>query len=334
MGKLLKIKELKPIRERPEFYEEIERRIVQLFKKQIYVPIIEALGGDKPKAILNSRDDLLSALRTGKITYHRGHFSGRFNSGLSAELYKINAKWESKTRTFYLPPSKLPQDVKSAIAASEVKMKDTINRINEKLNSIAPEDLIGKLHIEDLFDTTLAKIDEEVRKTMKSITVAPQLTPERRKFIAKRYTTNMKLDIKTWSEKHIIELRQKMEKSTFTGYRHESMVKTIQGSYGVAKRKAKFLASQETRLLLTTFKQARYQDAGVNSYKWRCVRGTAAHPVRPRHQELNDMSDRGHIFHFDDPPIVSEPGQRVRRANAGSDFNCRCVSIPIVKFKV
>jgi SPP1 gp7 family putative phage head morphogenesis protein len=99
----------------------------------------------------------------------------------------------------------------------------------------------------------------------------------------------------------------------------------IRESFGVTEKKAKFLARQETGLLMAKFKESRYTESGIHQYKWRCSAGSAKHPVRPSHKVLD-----GRVFRWDTPPITTAPDEPQRRNNPGEDFNCRCVAIPIV----
>ena len=164
--------------------------------------------------------------------------------------------------------------------------------------------------------------------SIKNITVGPQLTKEQAARIADEWQTNMKLWVKDFTEKEILKLRKDVKSSVFTGNRYESMVSKIQKSYGVSANKAKFLARQETSLLMTKFKETRYKDVGVNEYEWRCVAGSKNHPVRPAHKKLEGLR-----FSWDNPPITTAPGEPVRRNNPGQDYNCRCFAKPIVRFK-
>lgn len=323
--------ELRPIRERPEDFDRIEAKIKELFRQQIYLPLVYALGGQK-NLIKNSTDDLIDAIISGKIYFNRGKFTGKFNSTISKELMRIGATKRYKEDVFEIPRSKLNIHIKHAIDVAHSRFQETAAQIDKKLSAVIPEEIASKLKIEDLFDATLYKVDQDFNQSVKNITVAPKLTPERRAFIAKEYTENLKLYIQGWLDEEIIELRQKVQKQSFAGYRYESLIKTIQDSYQVSQNKAKFLARQETGLLMAKFKETRYADAGVYEYKWRCVAGSPNHPVRPRHKQLNDESLKGKIFRFDDPPITTEVGEPVRRNNPGEDYNCRCTSVPVVKF--
>lgn len=322
----MKMVELRPIKESTEDFESIEKQIKAIFRDMIYHPIMRELGY-QPKTLKNADDSekLLDAIRTGQITYYRGTFSGRFNATTSKELKRLGAKWDKKTGTFKLVQSSLPIEVKTVISSSESQFKKKLDLIDKQLAQVVPEQVADKLKCVDAFDRTLWKVERDFRASVKGITIAPELSPEQRRRLSTEWEKNLQLYIKDFTEKEIGELRGKVKEAAFSGDRYGSAIKTIQESYGVSANKAKFLARQETSLLMTKYKQTRYEDAGVNEYKWGCVTGTALHPVRPAHKKLE-----GKIFRWDDPPIVDDKGNR---KNPGQDYNCRCFAKPIARFK-
>lgn len=313
---------LSPIKESPEDYEKIEREILDLLKKEIFLPVLAELG-EKRTALTNSADDLIRAIASGRITFSRGQFKGRFGAGVSRELRRIGATWDRKQGSWKIPLGSLPYEIKVAIQMSEARFLSIAAKVDRQLAQLLPEEIAGKLKIEKIFDTTIFKVDRSFKKSVQGIKVAPDLTPERRKIIAQEYTENLQRYIKDWSEKAIRDLREDIQKNAFIGNRSENMIKVIQKNYEVSQNKAKFLARQETSLLMTKFKEIRYKDAGINEYKWFCVAGSPKHPVRPMHKALENK-----IFSWNNPPITSIDG---KRNNPGEDFNCRCFARPIVK---
>lgn len=321
--------ELPPIKETSDEWDKLEAELRALWRRTLYVPLMKELG--YPQKMLNAKSGdraLADALRYGRITYYRGQFSGRFDAATSKELKRLGAKWDKRTGTFRLPQSSLPHDLRSAIAASDRQFRAKIADIDKKLSQILPDEIAGQLHSAKLFDTSLWKVDREFRKNVENITIAPTLTKEQRQKIADEWAENMELWVQNWTAEEIVKLRKEMQETVFTGNRYESAVKTIQKSYGVSQNKAKFLARQETNLLMAKFKETRYQDAGIDEYKWGCVAGSKNHPVRPWHKALE-----GKIFKFDNPPITTKPGTPIRRNNPGEDYNCRCFAIPVVRVK-
>ncbi len=318
------MKELRPIREKVSDYEEIEREILKVFQEEIYKPILRDMPKAPRRVFRNSLEDLADAIRTGEIDFNLGKFTGHFSSRISKELRKIGAKWDRASRSFRINAKDLPLDIRFAISASVTRFDTILAKIDNRIALMNPAEIAGKVKLTQLFNKRLWKTDAELKSTMAAISVVPQLTPSRAKVISEDYQNNMELYIKDWTQKSIKELRQKMRGHSFSGLRYDGMIKEIQRSYDVSANKAKFLARQETSLLMTSFKYERYQEAAINQYKWRCVVGTPRHPVRPMHKKLD-----GKIFSFDNPPVTSPNGDR---NNPGRDFNCRCVAVPIVKF--
>lgn len=314
----MKLIEVKPIKETTRDYEAIEKEIIKILKREIYIPLLSVL---KDKTIRNDADDLLKAIQTGRITFHRGRFSGRLSATLTRELRRIGAEWDRRTGMFAIPQSRLPVDVRHAISMSSSRFTRVLEGIDKKISEFAPVEIASLVRVSDHFEKALWRVDKGIRKT---IAITPELTDHQAKRIASEYTENMQLYIQDFAEKEIVELRKRIQKRAFEGDRVEDIAKEIYKSYGVTERKARFLARQETSLLMTKFKQTRYEAAGVNLYKWACVAGSDAHPVRPMHKALE-----GKVFDWTSPPVVNDNGDR---KNPGQDFGCRCFAIPIVKF--
>lgn len=334
--------ELRPIKESPSDWDEVERKLKRVFRDEIYLPLIVELGA--PKATLqNAAYGLLEAIKFGRIYYGGGKFSGKFNATISRELKELGAKWDRKSSSWKIAQGDLPAEVKLAISSSSVRFDETLQRIDKKLSQILPEEIADKINIVDNFDAALWKVDKDFHSSIKNITVAPKLTPDQRKRIAEEWQNNMKLWIKDFTEKEIGDLRKKVQTHVFKGNRYEGMISTIEKSYGVSTDKARFLARQETNLLMTKFKQTRYEAAGVSEYKWGSVSGTANHPTRPWHKALAENSNQGKttsdgkcvegVFRWDNPPNTAGPGESPRYNNPGQDYNCRCFAKPVVRFR-
>jgi SPP1 gp7 family putative phage head morphogenesis protein len=325
---------LKPVKESTADYDQIEAKIRELFKRTIYLPLVKLLQPQR-KTLINAKPGLLDSIKYGRIQFYRGRFMGRFNAQSSKELKALGAHFDRQTGTWKLSQSSLTQEIRTAIHASEFHFIQTLERIDQKLTQILPEEIADRLKVDHIFDSTLWKVEREFAATLKHLTVPPQLTKEQRAVIAKDWQNNMKLFIKDWTKKEIVQLRKDMQQSVFAGNRYETAVKTIEKSYDVSLNKAKFLARQETGLLMAKFKEVRYKQVGVKRFKWKCVTGTAAHPVRPEHKVLD-----GKIFSWDNPRELDKNGlvnpsgahKPGDNKNPGEDYNCRCYARPIVEF--
>lgn len=322
---------LAPIKERVEDYEELEATISRFFREVIYAPLVYEIGA--PASVLaNSQrpkvpwglEGLADAIRSGQIRFHRGSFTGRFDSKVSRALRSIGAEWDKKHGRFLIPLTDLPFEIRPVVAASESRFQRVADKITERLASVAPEKLTEHLDLGKYFDRTLFRLDKDINKTIRGFAIQPTLSPYARARIADEYSKTLHLPIQTFLHKETLELRKQIMERTTQGYRYETLIGEIEKSYGVSQRKAKFLARQETSLLMAKFKQVRYQEVGSQEYIWGCVTGTAQHPVRHYH-----LLNKGKTFRWDTGAPINAAGVR---KNPGQDYNCRCFARPIVRF--
>lgn len=113
----------------------------------------------------------------------------------------------------------------------------------------------------------------------------------------------------------------KMKDIVYDGYTSGKtttrMAKDIQRIYGVSKRKAIFIARDQTAKLNGQIQRAQQMDAGIHEYVWMT---TGDERVRRSHQELN-----GKKFSWNDAPENSDG----RKCHPGQDYNCRCIGRPV-----
>ena len=137
--------------------------------------------------------------------------------------------------------------------------------------------------------------------------------------IAKNYTGNLDFWIKDWTEQEIIKMRNVVGQMSINGKSIKSIENYITKEFGVAQRKARFLARNESAIASTSYLVAKYQAEGFESFKWHTnIDGRE----RPLHKQLN-----GKIFRFDNPPIIDE--RTGERGLPSQTYNCRCSFSPI-----
>lgn len=317
---------LAPIFEREDDYDAIEAIIDQIFREEIYYPLVREAGAPKTAVIQNAKDDLRAAILKGRVSFYRGQFSGKFNATLSKELKGLGATFNKQTKTWDLSPADLPDQISHAVGVADSRFQRMMKQVDAKLDSLAEYQIRYSKKLERQFNLTLDHVDQDVKESMrKKLVVGPDLDDKGRQLIAQEYTTNMELYIQKFASEEVIKLRQDIQQAAYSGNRYESLIETIQQSYGVSARKAKFLARQETSIMMSTFKEARYRAAGSTKYIWKTVVGSPNHPVRPMHKALD-----GKVISWDSPPITAPNGAR---NHAGRDFGCRCSSRPVIDFR-
>lgn len=330
-----KVSELRPVVEAPKDYETIERRIKTAFKRLVYGPLLKAIH-EKPAALKNAKKSyLVEALESGRVymvesSALRGgpelEFAGEFSAEISKELKAQGARWHRSGR-FRIPFSKVAPDFYAQVLDAGRRSVTRLLEAAEQLSQKLPADIVTSIRVTDVFESSLFNVEKELKQTMKGLLVAPSLTEEGRQKIAVEWQDNLDKWVSDFAAEEIPKLRKYIEKIAFQGNRYKAVAQAIRRSYGVTERKAKFLARQETGLLMAKFKESRYTESGIHEYRWRCVAGSAKHPVRPSHKVLD-----GKVFRWDTPPITSASDEPARRNNPGEDFNCRCMAVPIVKF--
>jgi SPP1 gp7 family putative phage head morphogenesis protein len=108
----------------------------------------------------------------------------------------------------------------------------------------------------------------------------------------------------------------KIESIIYQGIKNGSSAKKIRDQLveriGMSRKRAKFIAVDQTGSILGQMTAKRHQQMGVSKFRWSTVKDER---VRKTHKELNNK-----VFSYSDPPEVGLPG---------TDYRCRCVAIPV-----
>lgn len=268
---------------------------------------------------------LMSALKSGAIHYQAGVFSGQFNIATSKELSAF-AAFDGRSKTWIgFPPTEIITEAQ--------RIKYAARGLNDRISTLLPQfqTRIDK-QLKDLafpMKTVIVDLESAAEVEMTDLSVWPVLTESAMKRLISGYNENQQLNVKNWAPEQVERLRAMVEKNVREGYNVGEMRELLMNEWGVSFNKAKFLARQETSLFVSTFRDERYQSAGVEEYVWlsahdsRCREanrygGPAHGPGGPLH---------GHTFRFDDPPVS---GTRGEKENPGVPYGCRCIARPVL----
>lgn len=312
------MKYLQPLILTPGYFEPIEAEINRIFFEMIYAPLLKVLK-ESGIYIHNAADAVADAIREGRVYYEDGVFKGSFNSSISKRFKQAGAKYLLFKKAWAIEP--IPGEWQAAMADYQSRANATVQQFVHTLDSLQVEKYVQAQKLAAQYDTALGKMEATFRDTVKHITIPPQFAPGAKELIAREWAQNLSLYIIDWSNENILKLRTEVMQHAFKGGRAESIKKLIQKNYDVSLDKARFLARQETSLLMSKFRESRYKDIGSNQYKWN---GANDERERPDHKLLN-----GTIHSWNDPPVTNR--QTGARNHPGEDFGCRCTAIPIVK---
>lgn len=315
------MKKLKPIYDFNKYSTPIAKEIYALLKATIFDPLYQIMEPMSTK--LNAKaNNLIQALQSGKMQYVNEYFIGPLNISITKELRGIGARYNKVKKAFQLERSKLPQDVLLAASEADQLAKAQLEKVQNFLYAIEGRTLKAP-EIKTFLGDTISGLNKQFQDTTKTISgrdLEIPIDPRLAEDIKDAYTVNLDMYINNWYDEQILRLRQKVAKNVEAGFRAEKLISDIQYEKKVSYNKAKFLAKQETSLMVSKYREIRYEEVGISRYMWSTSRDVR---VRHDHKEL-----QGKIFSFNQPPVTNHA--TMARNNPGEDYGCRCVAIPVL----
>lgn len=327
---------LQPIIYRDAWHAELAKYLLKIMYQAVFEPLFDITE----ERLDNAKDTLLERyLKDGKIQYKDGKFSGQISASISKEIKGLGGKFERGK--WALPEHKMPFVLKRAVDYNMKSMKALSENLTKKLDSMVGKtsSFVKNMSIQSMGVKNLDRVSTEFKQIIrKNLGVAPQLSVEGLEQISKDYLTTIELPIRKKLlhefedqttavledfEQEVVErLRTDISDMILSGSSRVDLRNAIKKRLKISDSRCKFIARQETALLVTTFKKSQYQQYGIDQYKWKTV---GDHKVRESHVELD-----GETIDWDNPPIVDP--KTGRTAHAGMDFNCRCQAIPIIEW--
>ncbi|GLC88246.1 minor capsid protein [Lysinibacillus piscis] len=190
-------------------------------------------------------------------------------------------------------------------------LKQVLNQLSKALEKIFSQQKVIKTadrFMKNLNQTNKTNMEQQGSvKGMNLVESDPWLDPFMKEHVEKNvgYLLNLRDDY-----------TQKVEEIVLDGLnssgRHQQIREQLEEQISMSRRRAEFIAVDQTGSLFGQMTARRHQNMGVNHFKWRTSKDER---VRDSHRVLEDK-----IFSYDEPPAVGLPGM---------DFRCRCIAIPI-----
>lgn len=333
---------LQPIAHKDAYTRAVAREINAWFAEAVFAPLqivlrdrgvrldpkYEAIEYDEAGRANAAASALTAALQAGTVQYADGVFSGKFSAAITRELREIGARFDAGAKTFRIAEEAIPLELRGVLAKAAEEAKETtagvldvLRQMQDNLASAPP-----KLALERILTAIEGDLGRQLLETTASlkpeeIGLKPEIDDGTRAALDEGFTRNLELAIKDFAAERIPELRRRVEENALEfGGRTDRLAKIIEAEFGVTRRKAEFLADQETGLLVSKYRAAKYEKIGIREYIWSTSRDSR---VRPSHRALE-----GKKFSFDAPPVVD--AATGRRCNPGEDYRCRCVPRPVI----
>lgn len=257
---------------------------------------------------LNSYQDIIEqAIAQEKIIFDfsKNRFTGNISLSLASALKKAGGKFDGTGYVF----NDVPQKYMQRVAINRNKIKDFAEKSLLFLAGVNA----GKI-AKQVSNNSYDLIDQFVRHKIDEDAGASNDIG----FFAKRNIKNTNYDltkiaIKNFTDKQIVDLRKQIAELNQYGTRTSEISKVLIQNYDLSQNRAKFIANQESNMLVAQYTRSRFEASGFNKYIWNSIKDRHCRPI---HRLLD-----GKEIYFTSPPIVDEKGNR---KHAGEDFGCRC----------
>lgn len=335
----------KPVRINEYFLRQIafglKKSIYDSFFKEIFAIL------DDKTTVYNSKNTLVEAIQSGRIYYENGAFKARknFSNTVANELEKIGAKY--KYGAYYIERALIPAEIESTIAIAAAREAAKITALDTLLVKLAQDvgkDTLTQLFIEkaayNMFKKLQADLEESTKERkvpvidlgvkISDVKLDDSILDPRAKKIAEDYTYNMDYWVKNWKAKEIVKMRMSVQHLVQNGARTETIKKYFQDRWGIAGRKAEFLARNESGIAGSVLKATHYQEMGCSHFMW--LKSTSKEK-RELHLEYAKKTNNQYgiggtnIFAFDNPPIIDE--RTGQRGLPQQTYNCSCGMVGI-----
>ena len=327
---------LKPITVKKAYVDLITSKITVWMWNNIFRECFIILRDNE---VLNDNSIIREALMHGLIYYQDDAFYARskFPNKVAKELEELGAKYVKSRKAYVIAKTKLPTELVWAVDTVKARAYAKAMAINQfLLNQLSNMDgLLKKMVFDDAVNAIMKNLQDRVYKNAKQHRIeliTPKLDDFMEDEIAKRYTENLDFWIKNWTEDRIVKMRDEVSKMANVGKSVKSIADYIQKEFGISQRHAKFLARNESAIATSSYLAAKYTAEGFTHFKWHAIidgrqrdlhGDKGATGIGGFHEGLN-----GHIFRFDDPPIIDiRTGQR---GLPGQTYNCRCSFSPVI----
>jgi len=202
-------------------------------------------------------------------------------------------------------------------------LRKTMDKLKRKFMALfereAPriaDNVVGMIDKASAVSSDLSLKDTSARITLKSKVPPSSINDHVRANVAL---------IKSIPDKYHEQIEKAVIKSVGPyGHGLQTITDALMEYEGVTRRRAEFIALDQTRKVTSQLNAERVVKAGAKKFKW-VHSGGGAHP-----RELHKFGLNGQIFEYANLPIIDE--RTGERGLPGQLPNCKCIAQPIVEF--
>lgn len=187
---------------------------------------------------------------------------------------------------------------------------------------------IAGVFVEDATKYTARQWEPFERRTgtLPTFRVTAYGTPDLERAVRLATEQNAQL-ITSIAREHLDAIANIVYRNVQAGNRFEAIIDDIK-AYGVTKKRADFIARDQTAKVVSTISRIKQQGAGFRYFKWDTSHDERVREEHKRVAEARTPYGIG-VYRWDDLPTIH--GERMA---PGMDYRCRCVALPLPDYEV
>ena len=202
---------------------EIAGQVLDIFRDVIFDAILRVFTSNNAQAKRNrvlsnaEGDALRAALRSGRVQYEAGVFSGSFNAAISRDILAMGATFQKVSATYKMPVAKVPAWItaeasayKSQARSFHAEMASALDQAHATLDHA-----LEAQHVDA--GAVIETLEEGWRGAAKKLEVNPELSIGAQERLRLGYDANIKLSIRKFADEEIPVLRQIVRENAFQG---------------------------------------------------------------------------------------------------------------------
>lgn len=169
--------------------------------------------------------------------------------------------------------------------------------------------------------STSAGVTMSLKELSGGLVIKTSISADLEEKLKAAVTANTKL-IRNLKDEYYLRASDAVMRSITTGNGLHDLVPELQKLGDMTRRRAHFIALDQTQKANAFIAREKYAAAGVNYFRW--VHTDRARTPRPLHVALDGL-----IFRHDEPPVIDVNGTR---GYPGDLINCHCRMKPVMQF--
>jgi SPP1 gp7 family putative phage head morphogenesis protein len=242
-------------------------------------------------------------------------------AGFKRKLERLIDEMHASTTYWLLASYRKNEPVMAQDEAPADALRKTMAGLSRRWNKRFDE---GAKELAEYFALSVSeRTDAALRAILKKagFSVEFRLTAAQRDIVAATVNQNVSL-IKSIPDQYLAQVEQSVMRSVQTGRDIGGLAKELQTHFGVTKKRAQFIATDQNEKATSALNASRQTELGIVTARWRHS-GAGAHP-RPSHVKAGRD---GVIYNIKDGWLDPSINKRIW---PGSEIRCRCGSSSLI----